>query len=79
MSSEITSYKDNGIPNRVKCFVPLKVDTSNIEGRGIFALKAIKAGKIVFSVTNPLITVVNGLFHYSPLKLEICHFWHLEH
>jgi hypothetical protein len=56
-----TPYKGNGIPKRIKCFVPLKVDTSNIEGRGLFALKAIKAGEFVFSITNPLVTVVSFL------------------
>jgi hypothetical protein len=62
-----TPYKDNDIPKRIKCLVPLKVDTSNIEGRGLFALKASKAGEFVFSITNPLVTVVSFLCSISLL------------
>jgi hypothetical protein len=76
-----TPYKENSIPKRIKCFVPLKMDTSKVEGRGFFALKAIKTGEFVFSITNPLVTVVSFYvpFHHSLLMLEICHFstWNL--
>jgi hypothetical protein len=48
------------IPPRVKCSVALKVQPSSIPGagHGLFTLKVVKAGEIIFAISKPLLTTV---------------------
>ena len=49
------------IPPRVKCTVALKVQPSSIlgAGQGLFTLKAVKAGELIFAISKPLLTTVS--------------------
>jgi hypothetical protein len=49
------------IPPRVKCSAALKVQPSSIPdaGHGLFTVKAVKAGELIFAISKPLLTMVS--------------------
>jgi hypothetical protein len=51
-------YKE--IPSRVNCKIPLSVEKSKIPGagRGVFIHKEVKAGELIFSIDQPLLSIV---------------------
>ena len=51
-------YKE--IPSRVNGKIPLRVEESKIPGagRGVFILKDVKAGELIFSIARPLLSIV---------------------
>jgi hypothetical protein len=61
-------YKE--IPSRVNCKIPLKVEKSKIPGagRGVFILKDVKAGDLIFSIDKPLLSIVGFMIFLSNKK-----------
>jgi len=61
-------YKEK-IPERVRCYVPLRVGPSNIPGagRGIFVKQDVVGGDRLFTIGDPVFLVV---CHLSKISLE---------
>lgn len=54
-------FADGPIPDRVAATVPLKIITSNIPnaGRGLAVTAPVKAGELIFSIPDPLLSIVS--------------------
>jgi hypothetical protein len=65
-----TPFAYNTIPSRVKQHVPLKVTSSSIPGagRGLFVLKDVAAGDLLFTIPFPALNIVSQ----STPPLEKC-------
>jgi hypothetical protein len=66
--SSASPFACDTIPSRVKQYVPLKVATSSISGagRGLFVLKDVAAGDLLFSIPFPALNIVSS-FNFRQL------------
>lgn len=72
-TSDDEKQPQRNIPSRVKCNVPLKIETSTIKeaGYGVLVSEKVKAGDLVFSIADPFLNIVSSTFSQPECLIEL--------